>query len=239
MNRTAPLYLHYRNKISHSPLFTGLSDEVLDQMMQHFRFETWRKKTHSSNQQIQNRFYVIIDGRIEYIKVNPESGKSIALSILGEGESFDVITLLDDKDHNPLAVALDDIQLLSAPIETVRNWLDTYRDFNHNFMPYLAERMRIRESLITDLALYDTPTRLARLLLRYIEANHNNSHDEHRAIPLFHDLTHETLAQMIGSARQVVNKHLQALKREGIIKTEDHEWTVERLDALKEKAGLL
>ncbi len=201
------------------------------------RFETWRKKTQSSHQQLKNRFYIIIDGRVETIIINPNSGKSIAIAILGEGDAFDVVSLLDNKEHEPIAMAIDDMQLLSAPIDFVRQWLDDYRDFNHNFMPYLAQRMRIRESLITDLALYDTPTRLARLLLRYIECNTNDSHHTHHAIPLFHDLTHETLAQMLGSARQVVNKHLQALKQEGIINTEDHQWTIDDLDALEQKAG--
>lgn len=235
MKTSAPLYLHYRSKLSHSPLFSGLSNETLDEMLQFFRFETWRKKTQSPNQQLVNRFYVLIDGRIEIIKVNPETGKAIALSILGEGDAFDVITLLDDKEHDPIAVALDDVQLLSAPIENVRQWLENHRDFNHNFLPYLAQRIRIRESLISDLALYDTPTRLARLLLRYIESNRVNSHHEF-SIPLFHDLTNETLAQMIGSARQVVNKHLQALKHDGILNTDNHLWTIEKLDALEQKA---
>jgi len=238
MKKTTPLYLHYRNKLSNSPLFEGLNNDTLDEMMQHFRYETWRKKTQSSVQQIEKRFYIIIAGRIEIIKVNPDTGKAIALAILGEGDAFDVITLLDNKEHDPIAIALDDIQLLSAPIDTVRKWLDENRDFNHNFMPYLAQRMRLRESLISDLALYDTPTRLARLLLRYIESNHHNRHNEHHAIPLFHDLTHETLAQMIGSARQVVNKHLQALKQEGILKTDEHNWSIEKLEALKEKAHI-
>ena len=97
---------------------------------------------------------------------------------------------------------------------------------------------RSRESLISDLALYDTPTRLARLLIRYISSNQGDGASEHHDIPLFHDLTHETLAQMIGSARQVVNKHLQALKHEGILKTDDHNWTIENLDALKQKANI-
>lgn len=237
MNKSAPLYLHYRNKLSHTLLFKDLSNDVLDEMMGSFRFETWQKKTQPSQQQMLNRFYILIDGRIELIKINPLTGKGIALAILGEGDGFDIISLLDDKEHDPLAIALDDIQLLSAPINTVRKWLEDYRDFNHNFMPYLAQRMRIRESLISDLALYDTPTRLARLLLRYIECHYDDSHHEHLSVPLFHDLTHETIAQMLGSARQVVNKHLQALKQEGIIDTEHHEWTINDLDALKNKAG--
>jgi len=237
MNQAAPLYIHYRGKLSQSHLFAELPSDQLDKMMESFRFETWRKKTQSSNQQLNKRFYVIIDGRIETIIINPISGKSIALAIIGAGDVFDIVTLLDHKEHEPIAVALDDVQLLSAPIDSIRHWLDIYHEFNHNFMPYLAKRMRIRENLISDLALYDTPTRLARLLLRYIKCNHDDSHHNHHAIPLFHNLTHETLAHMLGSARQVVNKHLQALKQEGIITTEHHQWTIDDLHALEKKAG--
>ena len=46
------------------------------------------------------------------------------------------------------------------------------------------------------------------------------------------------LAQMLGSARQVVNKHLQVLKQEGIVNTQHHQWTVDDLNALEIKAGL-
>lgn len=238
MKSNASLYLHYRNKLTGSSLFSGLSNEVLDEMMEHFRYETWAKKTESSSQQLESRFYVIIEGRIEIIQVNPDSGKSIALSILGKGDAFDVITLLDEKERDSVAIALDDVQVLSAPMDIVRQWLYLFPNFNHNFMLYLAQRMRTRESLISDLALYDTPTRLARLLIRYISSSQSDGSQEQHDIPLFHDLTHETLAQMIGSARQVVNKHLQALKHEGILKTDDHNWTIENLEALKQKAHI-
>jgi len=215
----------------------GLKNQTLNKMMESFRYETWQKNTLSAKLQLKNRFYIIIDGRVEILKANPETGKSVVLSILGEGQAFDVISLLSTEEHEPIAVALDDIQLLSVPIDAVHAWLSSYPDFNHNFMPYLAQCMHGRESLISDLALYDTPTRLARLLFRYIETNQTNRNDRH-SIPLFHDITHETLAQMIGSARQVVNKHLQVLKQEGILKTNEHDWTIERLDALKQKAHM-
>jgi len=238
MKNTAPLYFHYRNKLSSSPLFSRLSREILDPMMQHFRYETWCKKAHFSNQQLENRFYVLIEGRMEIIKINPDTGKSIGLSILAKGDAFDVITLLDNKEQNVVAKAFDDVQLLSAPIDSLHQWLDIYQDFNHNFMLYLAQHMRHHESLISYLALYDTPTRLARLLIHYAELNHNPISLEQHDIPLFHDLTNETLAELIGSARQVVNKHLQTLKQDGILKTDDHTWTIENMDALKQKAKL-
>lgn len=235
MNKTIPLYLHYRNKLSNSPLFKGLKNQTLDKMMESFRYETWQKNTLSAKLQLKDRFYIIIEGRVEILKVNPDTGKSVVLSILGEGKAFDIISLLNTKEHEPIAIALDDIQLLSVPIEEIHTWLNNYPEFNLNFMPYLAHHLHVRESLISDLALYDTPTRLARLLLRYIETNQTNLKEQH-AIPLFHNITHETIAQMIGSARQVVNKHLQLLKQEGILKTNEHDWRISNLDALKQKA---
>lgn len=238
MNKTIPLYRHYRNKLSNSPLFKGLKNQTLDKMMDSFRYETWQKNTLSAKLQLKDRFYIIIEGRVEILKINPKTGKSVVLSILGEGEAFDVISLLNTKEHHPIAIALDNIQLLTVPIEAVHTWLTTYPEFNSNFMPYLAQCMHVRESLISDLALYDTPTRLARLLLRYLETNQTNPEEQH-AIPLFHDITHETIAQMIGSARQVVNKHLQLLKHEGILKTSEHNWRIHRLDALKQKAHVI
>lgn len=94
---------------------------------------------------------------MEILRINPDSGKAVALRIIGEGDGFDAIYLLDDGEHYTIAAALDNIQLLSAPIDKVRSWLNEYRDFNHNLMPYLAQRIRLREDLISDLALYDTP----------------------------------------------------------------------------------
>ena len=52
--------------------------------------------------------------------------------------TFDVISLLSTKEHEPIALALDNIQLLSVPIEAMHTWLTNYPDFNHNLMPYLA-----------------------------------------------------------------------------------------------------
>ena len=136
MKSNASLYLHYRNKLTGSSLFSGLSNKVLDEMMEHFRYETWAKKTESSSQQLESRFYVIIEGRIEIIQVNPDTGKSIALSILGKGDAFDVITLLDEKERDSVAIALDDVQVLSAPMDIVRQWLYLFPNFNHNFIIY-------------------------------------------------------------------------------------------------------
>ncbi|OQX58508.1 MAG: hypothetical protein B5M52_05360, partial [Helicobacteraceae bacterium 4484_230] len=56
------------------------------------------------------------------------------------------------------------------------------------------------------------------------------------AVKLINDLSHEALAQMIGSVRKVVNLNIQELKKEGIIDASRGNLSVKDLQALLEKA---
>lgn len=236
-----PLYKTYRHRLSQSELFCGLPVAILDDMLTHFRFESWVKGTRHDSRIAMQRFYVVLEGRMELNRVNPLTGKQITLNILKEGDAYDVLTLLDGQKHDIIPLARDDLKLMSAPIDPVRDWIKQHPEFNENFMPYLSKRIRSREALITDLGLYDTPTRLARLILRYVSQENITRHSSGSGIDvtLLHDLSNEELAQMISSARQVVNRHLQAMKKEGILHYENHRLIIDDLDKLKLHAEVL
>jgi len=214
---------------------------ILDDMLTHFRFESWNKGSRHDSQIALQRFYVVLEGRMELTQINPLTGKQITLIILKEGDVYDVLTLLDGQKHNIIPVARDDLKLISAPIDPVRDWIKQHPEFNNKFMPYLGKRIRSREALITDLGLYDTPTRLARLILRYVSQENitHNSSGSGIDVTLLHDLSNEELAQMISSARQVVNRHLQAMKKEGILHYESHHLIIDDLEKLKLHAEIL
>ncbi len=55
---------------------------------------------------------------------------------------------------------------------------------------------------------------------------------------MINDLSHESLAQMIGSVRKVVNLHIQELKKEGIINSKRGKLSIINLQKLTEKAKL-
>jgi len=234
-----PLYYTYRNRLAQSELFCGLPEAVLDEMLSHYRFESWNKGAQHDSRIALQRFYVILEGRMELSQVNPLTGKQMTLLILKEGDVYDVLSLLDGREHKIIPVALDDLKLLSAPLDQVRDWIKQHTEFNKNFMPYLGKRIRSREALATDLGLYDTETRLARLVLRYATLNGvpDNSVGQGIDVNLLHDLSNEALAQMIGSARQVVNRHLQSMKKEGVLHFENHHLIVDNLEKLSQHAA--
>jgi len=98
-------------------------------------------------------------------RINPETGRTITLCILGPGDGIDTVTLLNSAPHEVMPVALDDILLISVPLQAACIWIERHPEFNRRFLPYLGEQLRRIEDLASDLALHDTMIRMARLMM--------------------------------------------------------------------------
>ena len=227
---------HVRNILLRSPLFAGMDGQVLDEMLQSMRCDSWRRGIQLDPAIFHERFYLLLEGRIEVMRINPETGRTITLALLGPGDGIDIISLLNDRPHDISPVAVDNVELVSVPLQTARDWIARYPAFNRNFLPYLGEQMRKMEDLATDLALHDTMTRLARLILRYVQRAEDRPDDGRFQLNLINDLRDETLARMVGSVRQVVNRHLQHWRREGVLRKDRFHTEVTELEALQDYA---
>jgi len=237
MKRDLAYYKHCKKVLRQTTLFNGTPENVLDDMLSLFRRDTWRRGVQLDVEMFQQRFYLLIEGRVEIMRVNPQSGRSITLLLLGPGDGIDVVTLLSHEPHEIQPVVIDDIELISVPIKDARDWLDLHPEFNRNFLPYLGEQMRKLEDLSTDLALYDTMTRLARLILRHVVPHHPLSTEKNHQLKLIHDLHDESLARMLGSVRQVVNRHLQHWRKQGILHKQNFHTEVRELEILQQYAS--
>ena len=214
-----------------SALFAGLDDAILDEMLSHFRRETWKQGRRVTEPESGQRFHVILSGRLKMGQVNPETGRLVTLFLLQPGDAFDVITLLDGQPDPVILEAQDDLTMLSTPMQEARRWIEEHPAFNRTFLPYLGLQMRSLANLAGDLALHNTETRLARLILRHV-----HDEDPDRPLRLIHNLSHESLAEMIGSVRVVVNRQLQHWQREGMVVTRRGELIIKELEALLKKA---
>lgn len=160
------------------------------------------------------KFFVVLNGRIKVSQISLESGKEQTLQILAQGSMYDVVTLLDGKEHESILTALDDVQIMVLPIDIVRLWMSNNSNFNKLLFPYIAKQIRDMEELITDLSFYNTSERLLKLIIKNIDPNNPSR------LKLIHDLPHEEIASLIGTVRKVVNRHIQELKKDGIIAVE-------------------
>jgi CRP/FNR family cyclic AMP-dependent transcriptional regulator len=138
---------------------------------------------------------------------------------------FDVILLLDGLKRSMRIQTLDDVEVLSTPIEVMREWIESHPKINNTLLPYLGRYMRILETNLTDNVLSDIPTRLAKLLLSYVnESSHK--------FQLINDLSNDEIASIIGSARAVVNRHIQVFKKAGTLEPDRNNTTISDLKLL-------
>ena len=231
MRPDSPFYSVCFNVLRLSPLFSSLDEKTLQDMLLHFHRETWMKNSPAMDSgQTIDRFYVIISGRMKVCRINPDTGRELTIFLLGPGDVFDVICLLDYQQHEVEVTAIDDLETMCAPLGEVRDWIRQHPGFNRTFLPYLGNQIRSLEELAVDLTLHDTWTRLSRLIIRHID------HKQHQnRLKLINDLSHEELANLIGSARAVVNRHIQGLKKEGILEISRKHIEVKDLHSLLNK----
>ena len=232
MQRNLSHYSHCFEILNQSPLFSALEETALSDMLDIFQYHTRLKgETAISPQKASDHFYLIISGRAKVSVYNPDSGREHILFLIGPGDGFDVISLLDGEWHEAVVTALDDMEVLSTNVKQARRWIEQHPQFNRAFLPYLGKQMHELASQATDLSLHDTEARLSRLVLRNLVADQSVNE-----VQLINDLSQETLASMIGSVRVVITRHLQKWKEQKIISGKRGNWSILDLQALLEKA---
>ena len=160
-------------------------------------------------------FFVVFQGRIKVSQIEFNSGKEQTLKILTTGDMYDVTSLLDGEIHENLLIALDDdTQVMRFPMPVVRGWVYSNSSFNQLLFPYIAKQIRELEELAVDLSFYNTSQRLLKLIVKNIDPERPNH------LKLIHDLPHEEIASLIGTVRKVLNRHIQELKKAGVIEVE-------------------
>ncbi len=164
-----------------------------------------------SPEELQEEFFFVLEGRIKVSQINLSDAKEQTLKILTSGDMYDVVTLLDGKIHENILQALDDVRVIVFPITIVKKWMQEDPNFNKILFPYISQQLREMEELALDLSFYDTPSRLLKLI------NKNINPQNPSKLNLIHNLPHEELASLIGTVRKVLNRHIQQLKKDGII----------------------
>lgn len=224
--------------VKQANLFADLPVKLIEDFEQEFQLNEWQKGDYIDSDILLKRFFVVIEGSVELKQSNPDTGRETTLEMLYSGDCFDLMVLLDDQPHDVIISPLTTVKLLSVKLSTMRHWLWTYPEFNQQFMPYIAKKMREKEQQASSLVLYDVTTRLSRIILEHINKIkfYTGTVEEEHQHHLVNGLNDETLARMTGSVRQVINKQLQHWKKADIIDKKRSQLIIKDLEALEKEA---
>ena len=143
-------------------------------------------------------------------------GKEIILADLRPGELFGEIALLDGRPRSANATALTNCQLMVLARRDVLSFLETNHAACMKLMEILCARIRRSDERMADIAFFNLPVRLAKILLSYQPQGRG-------ATKL--SLSQSELAEMAGGTREKVNRCLRDWQRQGVLELKNR-WTI-------------
>jgi len=160
--------------------------------------------------------YFIMRGQVRLIK-NAADGREHVLRVLGPGATFNDVAVFDGGPNSDGAVAVGPTKVGYVPTATMVRLIERHPAIANAALKLLSQRQRSLGNVVKDLALRDVTARVARLLLGCI------GHHEHiveKAGFACARITHQEIATMVGSVREVVQRALKELERDGAIALE-------------------
>lgn len=168
--------------------------------------------------------FIVREGRVKVVLVG-EDGREVILGVLGVGEHFGELSLIDEQPRSAHVIAMEDSGLLVLRRDDFRRRVEATPAVAWALLSELSRRLRRADGKIGGLVLLDVPGRIARLLLDFADEAGSDAIDK--------PLTHQTIAQMIGASRETVSRAMREFQDAGWIGVE------RRRISLTDRAALL
>jgi CRP/FNR family transcriptional regulator, cyclic AMP receptor protein len=208
--------------IETSSLFKGLERDILDKILK------LRVRRHLDSGEVLFRkgdpgdaLYGVLAGRLR-IHANAADGRDALLNIMGPGDVFGEIALIDGLPRTADATAIDTVELVMLRRSEFMELLRVENNLTLHLLELTCRRLRWLSEMVEDATFLSVPARLAKRLLHLAE-QHGKPHDEGLLIDL--RLPQRAIGELAGISRESTNKHLRnwsrlgwiALRRERVI----------------------
>ncbi len=170
------------------------------------------------------RVYFLVKGAVKLSRVY-EAGDEITVALLRENSVFGVLSLITGhrSDRFYHAVAFTPVELLSVPIEEMQKALKENPELSFVMLQGLSSRILQTEMMIETLAHRDMGSRLVSFLL-ILCRDFGVPGSEGITIDL--KLSHQAIAEAIGSTRVTVTRLLGDLRQDRMISIQKKKITV-------------
>lgn len=151
--------------------------------------------------------FILKEGRVQLYRISPE-GKKLVITTLGSHTLFGEMALLGTKMHNTFAEAVEDCLICVMSRNDLERLILSKPQVALRILEITGKRLREAEERLESMAFKGIPARLASLLLRLAD---EQGGDEVRG------LTHQDLAESVGTYRETATQVLNDLKTQGLI----------------------
>ena len=213
-------------------IFSGLHDDAL-----HALSSVIRRRTFRSGEVIFHRddpgqvLYIIKEGKVKICLISPD-GQEISLVVLGTGECFGELALLDSLPRSADAITLERVECYTLQRSDFHAAIMKNPEIAIQVLEVLSKRLRNTDQQVEDLIFLDVYGRVAKKLLELAETHGIQVAD---GIRIEVRLTQQELASMVGASRESVNKVVGYFTDKKYISTDKHRVTLHRVEDLRRR----
>jgi CRP/FNR family cyclic AMP-dependent transcriptional regulator len=200
-------------------IFSNLAPTDAEILTQHSQTRRYPANTILINEGDEsNSMYVIKEGEVK-VYASDENGKEVIFQILGAGEYFGEMALVDDAPRSASVVTLTPIKVMIISKADFKHFLASNSEAAFNLIRALTKKVRALTSSVKNLALLDVYGRVAQTLL-----DMSTEIDGKQVIN--QKLTHQEIANMVGASREMVSRILKDLSTGGYITVDKNSITI-------------
>jgi len=185
------------------PIFSDLGPDALDQLCRYAKHSTLKRGTTIvSKGDPGNSLIAVVSGTVK-ISVSSPDGRSAILNLIGPGEIFGEVAVLDGAARTADATANTNCEIFIIDRREFIPFVRSQPALAMKFIELLCTRLRWTSDQVEEVILRDLPGRLASALLRLTE--------KHKLAPGGRTIaiTQQEISEMVGMTRESINKQLR------------------------------
>jgi CRP/FNR family transcriptional regulator, cyclic AMP receptor protein len=213
------------------PIFCDLDAEAFDQLCRYAKQATLKRgATIFSKGDPGNSLVAVISGTVK-ISISSADGRSAILNLIGPGEIFGEVALLDGQARTADAIANTNCEIFVIDRREFLPFVRSQPELAMKFIELLCARLRWTSDQVEQVILQDLPGRLASALIRLTEKHKLAQGGRTIAV------TQQEISEMVGMTRESINKQLRAWATRNWVRLEHGAIVVLDAEPLQALAG--
>jgi CRP-like cAMP-binding protein len=212
------------------PIFADLEPEAFEQLCRYAKHSALKRgATLFSKGDPGHSLYAVISGTVK-MSISSPDGRNAILNLIGPGEIFGEIAVLDGAPRSADATANTNCELYIIDRRDFLPFVKSQPALAMKFIELLCARLRWTSQQVEQVILQNLPGRLASALLGLTEERKFDSGSGTLAI------TQQEISEMVGMTRESINTQLRAWAGRNWVRLEHGAIVVLDTDALRELA---
>jgi CRP/FNR family cyclic AMP-dependent transcriptional regulator len=214
--KTAPhmLAAMKRDALLTSPFFAHMQPTELDELIASSTERRAARGTLIFSKGDPGSFMLAVLSGMVRVGATSMDGREVTLNVIGPGEIVGEIALLDGKPRSADAVAAEETTMMVIERRVFLPFLTRHDGLVERMLVVLCDRLRKTSSALEEIALFDLPSRLARLLVK-LASDYGRPTEQGVRIDL--KLSQRDLSNLVASTRESVNKQLRIWRDANIL----------------------